>query len=129
MAHNPPIEIRSLLKKGTLDEDRFYRLLSEQNNYVDPKTVKDFYLGLVRLLSHELRENGVVHLPHLGYFALVKRKDSIGWVGQHRQFLSGKYTLKFYAHESWRQYFSKMQGTPGFKGALDPREKLLNKDL
>ena len=44
MSHKPPVDISELRKKGVFIEDRFFRLLSEQNNYVDPKTVKDFYI-------------------------------------------------------------------------------------
>ena len=129
MAHTPPIDLRELAKKGVLDEDRFFRLLSEQNNYVDPKTVKDFYMGLVRLLSKELKENGVVRLPCLGDMALVKQKDKMGWAGQFRRMIYGKYMLKFYPKEAWRKYFTELEKKTGREGALDPREKILNKDL
>jgi hypothetical protein len=129
MAYTPPIGIRELGKNGFLDEDRFFRLLSEENNYVDPKTVKDFYMGLVRLLSKELKERGVVRLPHLGDMALVKQKDKLGWAGKFQAMVLGKYMLKFYPQDSWRKYFTKLSERPGREGALDPREKLLNKEL
>jgi len=129
MATVPPIDVRALAKKGIFDEDRFFRLLSEQNNYVDAKTVKDFYMGLVRLLTKELRENGVVRLPHIGDFALVKAKDRIGWAGQFRRMLYGKYILKFYANYAWRNYFLKLGEKPGKEGELDPRQKILGRTL
>lgn len=129
MAHTPQIDVRALAKKGVLDEDRFFRLLSEQNNYVDTKTIKDFYMGLVRLATQELRQNGVVRLPHLGDFALVKQKDRMGWAGQFQTMLQGKYMLKFYPKETWRRYFSKLSEKTGREGALDPREKLLNREI
>lgn len=125
----PPIDTRELEKKGILDEGRFFRLLSEQNNYVDPKTVRDFYMGLVRLITDELKENGVVRLPHLGMFALVKQKDKPGWAGQFRAMIIGKYILKFYPKEAWRKYFSKLEEKSGREGKLDPREKVLGKNL
>lgn len=129
MPHNPPINISELEKQGVFNKERFFRLLSEQNNYVDPKTVQDFYMGLVRLLTQELREKGVVRLPHLGDFALVKQKDKMGRVGKRNIMISGKYMLKFYPNNSWRKYFSKLSEKPGREGALDPREKILNKIL
>lgn len=129
MAHTPPIDTRELVKKGILDETRFFRLLSEQNNYVDPKTVRDFYMGLVRLLSQELKQNGVVRLPHLGDMALVKQKDKLGWAGQFQRIIQGKYMLKFYPKESWRKYFVKLGEQSGHAGKLDPREKVLGKEL
>lgn len=86
-------------------------------------------MGLVRLLTQELRENGVIRLPHLGDLALVKQKDKIGWSGQFQKMLTGKYMLKFYAKETWRKYFVKLAEKTGREGALDPREKLLGKNL
>lgn len=129
MAHTPPIDLRELAKKGILDEDRFFTLLSAENNYVDPGTTRDFYMGLVRLLTKELRKNGVVRLPHLGDMALVKAKDKIGWAGQYQRMITGKYMLKFYPKEIWRKYFAKLEEKTGLEGALDPREKILNRTI
>lgn len=129
MPHTPKIDIRSLVKSGAFDEERFFRLLSEENNYVDPKVVKDFYLGLVRVLTKELKQNGVVRLPHLGDMALVKQKDKIGWAGKVQRIICGKYILKFYPKQAWREYFSKLGEKSGLEGKLDPREKLLGRDL
>ena len=129
MPYTPQIGISELTKKGFFDEDRFFRLLSEQNNYTDTATVKDFYMGLVRVLSKELKDNGVVVLPHIGYMALVKQKDKIGWAGKFQAMIRGKYMLKFYANQTWRKYFTKLGERSGREGALDPREKLLNKEI
>ena len=123
MPYTPPIQIRELMKKGVMNENTFFQNLSAENNYVDPKTTKDFYMGLVRLLTSELRKNGVVHLPHLGDFALVKQKDRIGWSGRFQVMQTGKYMLKFYANQTWKKYFSKLSEKTGYEGKLDPREK------
>lgn len=129
MPFNPPIKIRELERKGVLSEKRFFRLLSEHNNYVDPKTVIDFYMGLVRLLSKELKDNGVVHLPHIGYIALLKQKIIPRKLG--KTFIGGStgYTIKFYPKEAWRKYFKKIEERPGLEGKLDPREKILGENL
>jgi nucleoid DNA-binding protein len=129
MSVTPPINLRELAKKGVLDEARFFRMLSEQNNYVDKETVRDFYMGLVRLITKELRDNGVARLPHLGDFALVRAKDRMGWAGKTWAMLEGKYVLKFYPFEKWRKYFSKLSERSGLEGALDPREKVLGATL
>lgn len=129
MSHKPPIDIKSLAKSGVLDEDRFFRLLSEKNNYVDVGTVKNFYMGLVETITKDLRDNGVARLPHLGDFALVKKKDHIGWTGKIQQMIRGKYILKFYPKQSWKQYFTKLEEKTGREGALDPREKVLNREI
>jgi nucleoid DNA-binding protein len=129
MPHTPPIDIRELQKKGVLNEERFFKLLSQFCNYVPPETVKSFYFGLVSHITKELRENGVVRLPMLGDLALVKQKPKIGWAGKFQAILGGRYMLKFYPKETLREYFTKLSEKPGREGALDPREKLLNREL
>ena len=118
-----------MLKSGVLNEERFFSLLSQHCNYVSPQVIKDFYLGLVRHVTKELRTNGVVRFPHLGDFALVKQKDRLGWNGRYRAILQGKYALKFYPNYNWRNYFVLFSKKDGLEGALDPREKILNKKL
>lgn len=129
MAYKLPINLKELNRQGILDERRFFRLLSEQNNYVDPKTVEDFYMGLVRMLTKELKDNGVVRLPHMGDMALVKQKDRLGLAGKYQKIIKGSYVLRFYPKEKWRDYFHKLEDRPGLEGRLDPREKVLNKDI
>ena len=121
--------MRALAKKGVLNEEHFFELLSAQNNYVDTKTVKDFYMGLVRVLTQELRKNGVVRLPHIGDFALIKTKDHLGWAGQYQRIIHGSYRLKFYAADAWRKYFKKLEEKTGVEGKLDPRQKILGRDI
>lgn len=129
MAHTPIIDVRKIAKKGVLDEKRFFTLLSQECNYVSPETLRDFYMGLVRHATKELRTNGIVRFPHLGDFALVKQKSRIGWAGQFQTILKGKYILKFYPKEIWRKYFTKLSEKPGIEGKLDPREKVLGQNL
>lgn len=129
MTYKPPIDLRELSKKGILDEDRFFRLLGEQSNYADPKVAKDFYMGFVRHITKELKDNGVVRLPHIGDMALVKQKDHIGWAGQFQKMICGKYVLRFYPKEVWRDYFTLLEKKTGQEGKLDPREKVLGRDL
>lgn len=129
MAIKKPIEILKLNKTGILAPDRFYRLLSEQCDYIDPESAKSFYIGLVRLLTKELRENGVVRMPYIGDIALVKQRSKWGWVGSTMAYVTGLYALKFYPNKSWREYFYNLSKRPGKEGALDPREKILNMDL
>lgn len=129
MPYTPEIDIRALGKTEVFDEDRFFRMLSEQNNYVDHKTVIDFYMGLVRHLRAELKTNGVVRLPHIGDMALVKQKPKIGWAGKFQTMIVGSYILKFYPLEKWRKYFKELEGRPGREGKLDPREKVLNREI
>ena len=130
MPYTPKINLKELVKKGVLNEDHFFQILSEQNNYVDVKTVKDFYMGLVRVITAELRKNGVVRLPHLGDFALVKQKDRIGWIGyKHQGLVTGKYMIKFYVKDTWRKYFTGLSEKSGLEGKLDVREKLFGQDL
>ena len=129
MAHPLPIDVRALGKEGVLDEERFFRLLSGHCNYVAPEVVKNFYEGLFHHMTDELRKNGVVRLPRIGDFALVKQKPTMGWAGQFQRIIKGSYILTFYPHQGWRKYFKKLQENPGREGKLDPREKVLNRVL
>jgi len=127
--YTPPINLRELQKKGFLDEKRFFMLLSQHCNYVAPEAIKDFYMGLVRYITKEIRENGMVRLPHLGDFALTKQKSKIGWAGKYQTILPSKYVLKFYPSVSWRKYFTEFSEKAGPDGGLDPREKILKKKI
>ena len=129
MPHTPPIKIRALANSGVLSEERFFRLLSERCNFVDPKTVKSFYLSLVRLMTAELRKNGVVRLPHIGDLALVKQKDTVGWVGNTQKKIEERYALRFYVNGAFRDYFADLQRRGGPDIQLDPREKVLGEML
>lgn len=125
----PPIDRRSLKKEGLFDEKRFYTLLSEKNNYMDPKTMERFYMGFVKMVSKELKEKGFVHLPHLGEFAVVRMKDKMAWAGKIRQMVHGKYMLKFYPKEVWKNYITSTKNKEGYSARLDPREKILNREI
>ena len=129
MATPIPVDIRELKKIGELKKSKFFEGLSAQDNYVAPEVAKDFYMGFVRHITKELRDKGVVILPELGYFALVKQKPSLRWAGKVQMFLAGKYALRFYAHEPWREYFTKLGEKGGMAASLDPRERLLGKKL
>jgi len=129
MAHTPPIKISSLEKTGVFKESRFFGLLSAENNYMSVEGAKDFYNGFIRVIYQELRKNGVVHLPGIGYFATVKQKPSLGLTGKIRTHMEGKYMVKFYSTDKFREYFTQLSKRPGAEGKLDPREKLLNMDL
>ena len=129
-------DVKAVKKLGILSEDYFLQKLSEQCNYVDKESLKkDFYSGFVRMVTKELREKGVCRLPHLGDMILIKGVPRSGFVGRDKEgrpmrtIISSKYTLKFQAFDSWRQYFAKLKDALGRPMKLDPRERLLNRDL
>lgn len=107
MAWTPPIDRRG--KRDLLKKDRFYRLLSEQCNFMDQDTLSVFYMGMVKLVSQELRTNKIARLPHLGDFSLVEQRPRIGWVGKMRVLMGARDVLKFYPQETLRRYFNKRQ--------------------
>lgn len=109
MAYTPPIKRRELGKLGVFDDEVFYRELSERCGYVDPETAKRFYIGLVKLITYNLREKGVVRLPHLGDFAIVPQKKRSVLIGKTRKTIEGLKVLKFYPLEVWRKYFNAQQ--------------------
>jgi nucleoid DNA-binding protein len=115
--------LREIKKSGILDEERFYQLLSERCNYISKSQAKSFYLGLVNLMVTELRENGIVRLPNLGDFALIKQKDRVGLAGTKRgALITGSHVLKFYPFYALRQYFAKFGS--GTDKEIDPRKHI-----
>ncbi len=120
MAWTPPTN--RLGKKNLLSDKRFYRLLSEQSNFIDPDTAFLFYAGLVALIGDELRKNKIVRLPHLGDFALVEQKPRPAWCGRMHAVIGSREILKFYPKERLRRYFSKRQGFPRYSEILPPAE-------
>ena len=130
MGNKSPVDVRELGKMGILGRERFFQLLSEQNNYTDPEATKDFYMGLVRHVTKELKKNGIVRLPYMGDFFLLKQKPALRWMGKVRVMTAGTYTLKFRPNDTWRRYFNKLQKyLSGKEASFDPRERLLNKTL
>lgn len=101
-------------------------MLSAENNYVDPRTVKDFYLGLFRVIDKDLKTQGVCRLPLIGDIALVKQKPHKGLSGGMQVILTNKYTLTMAFKRSWKDIFSKLAERGD---RLDPREKLLGRIL
>ena len=127
MAYTPKIGIAELKKKGFLSEDDFFQHLASENNYMDENSAKQFYMSLVRTVTTDLKIKGVCVLPHMGYFALVKRASGYVFSGSSRRKIEGKYVLKFYPAQKWRDYFSELESRPGIEGKLDSREKLLGR--
>ena len=102
---NMSIKRRELKKQGLLSEDDFYRNLQANCDYIDEKTVRIFYMAVVKTITKELRDNKVARLPHLGDFALVPQKPKILLAGNRREFRAVN-VLKFYPKPAWREYFS-----------------------
>jgi len=129
MAYKPPINLREIKKTGILEDKRFFKLISEQNNYVDEDTIRNYYMGMVKVVTAELRENGIVRLPFLGDFALIKQKDRVGLVGKTKAMIRGAHMLKFYVNRGLKDYFVKFAERSGDGHNLDPRAKVLGKDI
>ncbi len=118
MAWTPPTKY--LRRKELLSDKRFFRLLSEQSNFIDRDTTFMFYMGLAALIGDELRKNKFVRLPHLGDFALVEQKSRPAWVGRIHAIIAMREVLKFYPKERLRRYFGQRQGHPRFTEFLPP---------
>lgn len=109
MAHTPKLNRAALKERGVYDEKRFYRLLSEKCNYMSDENVHMFYLGLVRLVVQELRNQEAIRLPLLGDFALLQGKPASRLVGKQRIIMPAMKLLKFYPLEKLRVYFNTRQ--------------------
>lgn len=107
MAWTPPI--KHLKKKELLDDERLYHLISEQVNYMDPVACCQVYLGLVMVITNELRKHKFIRLQGLGDFAIVRQKSRPAWVGRSHCVIDGFEVLKFYPKESFRRYFNNRQ--------------------
>lgn len=118
MAWTP--KTKYLKRPELLNEKRFYRLLSEQSNYIDPDLALVFYAGLVGLIGDELRKHQFVRLPHLGDFALVEQKSRVAWCGNLHAVIGPRQVLKFYPKEYLRRRFNKRQGFPRYTEILPP---------
>ncbi len=105
MPWTPPINRRE--NKDLLNDKRFYRLLSEQCNFIDPDTAFLWYIGLVTLIEDELKKNKIIRLPHLGDFALVEQRPRQGLVGRRQVIIGSRVVLKFYFKEKLRRYFNR----------------------
>ena len=119
MAWTP--KTKYLKRPELLNEKRFYRLLGQQSNYIDPDTALVFYAGLVGLIGEELRKNKFVRLPHLGDFALVEQKSRPAWCGRLHAVIGTREVLKFYPKEYLRRRFNKRQGFPRYGEILPPK--------
>lgn len=100
---------KHLRRKELLGNERFYRLLSQQSNYIDPEAVIRIYLGLVMVIEQELKKNKFIRLPVLGDFALVRQKSRPAWVGQSHCVIDGREVAKFYIKEDFRRHFNRRQ--------------------
>ena len=107
MSWSPPI--KHLRKKELLGNERFYRLLSERSNYMDPEVSLMVYLSMVALIVEELREHKFIRLPTLGDFAIVRQKSSPALIGRRHCIIDGMEILKFYPKHSFRGYFNERQ--------------------
>lgn len=92
--------------KGLLEEDRFYRLVSEKANYMDEETVKTLYMAIVAVIGSEIKANQAVRLPHIGDLALVTIPPRMGLMGKVRTFLAESKVLKFIPNEGLRRHIN-----------------------
>ena len=60
---------------------------------------------------------------------MLKAKDRMNLWGKSRVFITGKYMLKFWPKETWKNYFDALEKKSGREGRLDPREKILGDTL
>jgi nucleoid DNA-binding protein len=107
MAWTPPT--KHLRKKELLGNERFYRLLSEHSNYMDPEVAANVYLSMVYTIVDELRKHKFIRLPTLGDFALVRQKSRPALVGRSQCVIDGMEVLRFYPKHSFRGYFNERQ--------------------
>ncbi|OGZ66459.1 MAG: hypothetical protein A3C50_00145 [Candidatus Staskawiczbacteria bacterium RIFCSPHIGHO2_02_FULL_43_16] len=119
MAWKP--DIGHLKSKELLNRRRFYRLLSEQSNFVDHDLALIFYTGLLVLVHEELRQNKFCRLPGLGDFVSMEQKRRPAWCGKAHLVIEPRQIIKFYPAERLRRYFGKRQGFPRYSEVMPPK--------
>jgi nucleoid DNA-binding protein len=105
MAWKPPI--KELKRPELVDQKEFFRKLAAQCGYIDDEMAAKWYLGLVRLVSKELRTNQYVRLPHLGDMAMITQNSRPAWHGTLHLRQGPKRVLRFYPKEKLRRYMAK----------------------
>lgn len=126
MAHKPPINRNELQYQPVLKADRFYQALANNCNYIDKETAKSFYMGLVKLITDDIKTMGIARLPHIGDLALVKLPPKSMLAGKQRVIMKDLYLIKFYIEHNYRSFWNMFTSD---RSNLDPREKLLNKTI
>ena len=114
MSWTPPIR----RKDHRINKKEFFRLLAAECNYLDERTVREMYFGLVRVVKQELRQSKIARLPQLGDFGLIQQKPRMALVGKRQVRIGSREVVKFYPAEWIREYFAARQGLPTSDSAL-----------
>ena len=76
------------MKKGAISTENLCKLISDKCGYTDPGSVKQFYIGLVRVIIDGLRDNDSMYLENLGEFKITTLKER-----RSRLVTTGEYAL------------------------------------
>lgn len=120
MATKVPVDRQLLFRKGLLDPERFFSLVSRRCNYIDEEIVKMVMIAMTKTISSELKQHEFVHIPYFGEFMLMdynsgnriafggsttKRKGNLKLMMPIKDFK----VVKFYMNSAWRDYMNKWQ--------------------
>lgn len=105
--------LREKRRSGLVNKKRFFDLISANSNHIDPEIVELVYLGLVKTVSQELRNNQFIRLPFLADIALKKLPPHYRPVGnliagQKKVWFEDLVTVRFYPVEALSRYFHKL---------------------
>jgi len=101
-------------------KDLFYEKVSKHCNYANSKVVADIYLGLMRLIVHELRTTGEIELPSLGKFYTKTYKSRV-WHNVNtgkKETMPPIKTIKFAPCHPMKAYFKFNTDGPFSQGGL-----------
>ncbi len=114
MSYNP-LKLHATKKKKPLcfDEDFFFTMIGTEAGGIDKELSKRLYFGFVKHISKQLTREKMIRLPHLGDFAIRRRKESLLFSGnrQTRTLIEAN-CIKFYPADRWKAHFN-------LNGALD----------
>lgn len=70
---------RPLKRLSGMTEADFYRELAKGSGNLPIETVRDVYLGLVKLITQKVKHGGGLTLPHFGKFTRKTRKETYAY--------------------------------------------------
>lgn len=106
MSRDVPESVKVARSKGLLDDERFYRLVSEKSNYISEASIRSIYMAIVAVVGSELKANEVARLPHIGDIALVDQAPRMGLMGKVRTWIPATKVLKFIPNELLRRHIN-----------------------
>ena len=93
----------------SIGSEEFFKKIAIHANIMDVETVRDVYYGMIRTISRELKDTGIIKLPEWGnfYLNIHKERRSNDLASRTIKILPAKTTVKFSPIDKVKKYFHK----------------------